>query len=220
MNVFEYLIRADTSRKTRWHDSKSNFVGLAGLLYTPIALGSTGMRYLLGYRPVCPWFPQPAIKALERLMQRDWRILEFGSGMSTIWLASRCDFLHSIEHDATWFANVSALLEQRGLTSRVRYELRDLTSYCDLSEYTNPSIFFDLCIVDGAQRAKCIAQAVSRIKPGGYIYWDNSDNVDDDAREAERHLLEGIKERHGECQYFLGFPPTTFHVTRGMLARL
>ena len=54
----------------------------------------------------------------------------------------------------------------------------------------------------------------------GYIYWDNSDNVDDDAREAEKHLLEGIQERHGECQYFLGFPPTTFHVTRGMLARL
>jgi predicted O-methyltransferase YrrM len=152
------------------------------------------------------------------LIRKESRILEFGSGMSTVWLASRCGFLHSIESDWKWYAAVSQLLKRGELTPHVRYELRDDRGYCDLAEYADG--FFDLCIVDGLRRADCIAQAVSKLRSGGHLYWDNSDFGDGDSLNAGGVLMDAVAGRNGTVQYFVGFPPAAFHVCQGVLARL
>jgi len=218
VNLVRYLIKADPYRRTRLHDQRHNLVGLDGLAYAPAALWWTVLRHLSGYRPALPWIPYQAIRALDRLIREDWKVLEFGSGMSTVWLARRCGFLHSIESDADWFAKVSALLARHNLTSHVRYELRDAGAYSELSDY--PDGFFDLCIVDGAQRAQCMTRSVSKVTLGGYVYWDNSDNTDADAQGAEKALLDAVRAHRGDVTHFLGFPPSTFHVCQGLLARL
>lgn len=49
-----------------------------------------------------------AIKFLENLLKRkaDAKVLEFGSGGSTIWLSKLTKNLTSIEHDGRWFNQV------------------------------------------------------------------------------------------------------------------
>jgi predicted O-methyltransferase YrrM len=219
MNFIEYLLRADAHRRSRLHDMSGNRLGLRQYSEIPIALLTTLMRHAVGYRPSLPWIPVTARRSIEKLLSKDCKVLEFGSGMSTVWLARRTSFVHSIEHDKQWFTSVTALLKERVLEDVVKYDLRPETAaYADLSAY--PDGFFDLCIIDGIHRDQCSEQAVAKIKSGGYIYLDNSDNTEAEARRAEAHLLGVSSARRGISQRFIGFPPTTFHVTQGLLVTL
>src|SRR5438874_4881676 len=123
MNLFERIVRADEYRKTRLHDQKGHRVDLAGLVYAPHSLVTTVLRFI-GYRPLIPWMPYRAARALNRIITREMRVLEFGSGGSTVWLARRAGSVHSIEHEIAWYEQMSDQLRKHRLTN-VTYELRD-----------------------------------------------------------------------------------------------
>jgi predicted O-methyltransferase YrrM len=219
MNLLQYLIKADSHRFSRIHDLMGNRLGLSQYTEIPNALLTTLVRHAFGYRPSLPWIPSTARRALAKSLSNASSVLEFGSGMSTVWLARRAGYVHSIEHDDKWFKSVTALLNERCLENRVKYELRPETAaYADLSAYEDGSL--DLCIIDGIRRDECAEQAVCKIKPGGHIYLDNSDNTDAEARRAESHLLDALSTRRGRFERFIGFPPTTFHVNQGLLVEL
>ena len=82
-----------------------------------------------------------------------------------------------------------------------------------------PDGFFDLAIVDGFQRAAGMRAALPKVRPGGYIYLDNSDNSvsSDDSRYAEDELL--IRSA-GPPRYIVGFPPSSLAASEGLLVRL
>ena len=65
-----------------------------------------------------------------------------------------------------------------------------------------------------------MAPSVSKVKCGGYVYRDKSDNTNADAQGAEKALLDAVRAHRGDVTHFLGFPPSTFHVCQGLLARL
>jgi Methyltransferase domain len=218
MNVFEYAWRADATRRSRLHDLQDHPLPFGQFVEIPLALASVAARWAFGYRPVVPWVPRLARRAIQRVLHPESRVLEFGSGMSTLWLASRCAFVHSIEHDPRWHAVMTERLAAAGVTDRVRYELRDLPSYANLADVGEAT--FDLCVIDGAERAACATNAVNAVRPGGYVYWDNSDNTDPDAVQTGAILHDALARRGGTEQRFLGLPPTTGHVTQGALFRL
>ena len=112
----------------RFHDNKGNRVDGAGLKYAPRALFGAAMRVLFGYRPPLPWLSFRAIRELDALIQSSWRLLEFGSGMSTLWLARRGGFLHSIESDRNWYQQVSRRLKQRLERMGYHVQLEPITS--------------------------------------------------------------------------------------------
>jgi hypothetical protein len=218
MNALEYAWRADPDRRSRLHDLKGNRLPAAQYTEIPVALVSTIARWLFRYRPAVPWIPRPARHAIEQLLRPESKVLEFGSGMSTLWLARRCAEVYAVEHDATWQAVIARRLTDAGLAERVRYELRSLATYADLPSVSDG--YFDYCVIDGAERAACARTAVAKVRRGGYVYWDNSDNTDPDADGTDAVLLAAFAARGGTCQVFIGFPPTTFHVTQGRLYRL
>lgn len=220
MKLFDRAVAAPF-RKSRFHDEKGNPVDIGGLVYAPAALASTLLRVAIGYRPPRPLISYRAAKHLDRLLRKDWRGVEFGSGYSTPWLAKRLGFLLSIEDDPKWHRLVAGLLA--GLApDTVRHELRTSETYVDLAEF--PDGFFDFALVDGSRRADCIAAVVPKICPGGWLYLDNSDKdmtkPDGDLRRAEALLLEHVRRRGGEARYFTDFAPTNFFVEQGLLARL
>jgi hypothetical protein len=49
-----------------------------------------------------PWFTYPATRYLARLVQPQWRVLEYGSGNSTRWWAARVAEVVAVEHDPAW----------------------------------------------------------------------------------------------------------------------
>jgi len=65
-----------------------------------------------------------------------------------------------------------------------------------------------------------MAPSVSKVKRGGYVYRDKSDNTNADAQGAEKALLDAVRSRRGGVPRFLGFSPCTFHVCQELLARL
>ena len=218
MNPVRKLIRGSELRKTRLHDQRGNFVDLASVPYAPRALLSAVARKLFDYRPPRPWISYRAVEFLAAKMKPDWRVIEFGSGMSTLWLAPRCEYLHSIEISKEWYELVSRRL--RG-AKHVRYELRSPLDYCDVSDYPDASV--DLAFVDGAWRQRCVENVVSKIRPGGILYLDNTDLEGNESggeiHQAEAAALSACKARGGTYRYFVDFRPSRFEVTQGLLVQ-
>jgi len=165
-----------------------------------------------GSRPAVPWISYRATRTIKGLARKDWKILECGSGMSTLWLSQHCEFLHSIESNPGWHEKVKSIIEEKGLKN-IKYELRSPETYADFSSYEDG--YFDFVLIDGLKRDACVRNIESKVKPGGYIYLDNTDQEP----QAEKDLLEVIKRRGGSLSYFTDFAPTCFHVTQGALAK-
>src|SRR3954469_11247374 len=57
-----------------------------------------------------PWFTYPAIEYLNQLDLSGKRVLEFGSGFSTLYWAKRCGHVVSIESSKSWFEKMGPKL--------------------------------------------------------------------------------------------------------------
>lgn len=222
MNLATRVIKADPWRKTRFHDLKGARIDARSWLDIPRVLAQCAARELLGYRPALPWISYSAIRHLSRLIQPCWHVLEFGSGMSTLYFARRCAWVHSIESNGEWYQKVQALLESHHLTN-VHLEQRSgaqaaIMAYRDLSAYPDASL--ECVFIDGHARDRCVEAAWRVIKPGGVIYLDNTDlgcQWEDYAR-AEQLLLEGAHARGMRVTFHTGLAPAQFVATQGLLA--
>ena len=221
MNTIEWIIRGEEDKKTRFHDARGNLVDLTGMVSSmPRALLGTLLRKTVGYRPIKPWIAYRAINELEKLIQQDWKILEFGSGMSTVWLANQCLQIHSIEHNRAWYEKVCKIIEDKGVTN-ITYEYRDRDNYTDLSSL--PDNYFDFVLIDGLQRSDCVNSCLSKLKRPGYVYLDNCDKyyVEDGVmKPGEDMLLDIAKEKQGKVKYFTDFAPCQLVANQGLLIEL
>ncbi len=216
------LIKGKDNRRSRLHDQSGQRVGARAWGNLPLALASFLRFRIGGHRPERPWISYTALRRIEGMIRPSWTVLEFGSGMSTPWLARHCGRLHSIESDAQWFMLTQAMLASKGLTN-VELELRATETYHDLSTF--PDAHFDFALVDGIRRADCCRDLVRTIKPGGWVYLDNADRAgatppSGDLAEAKAILTRAAEERGGTCTSFVDFVPTSLVVSEGLLFRL
>ena len=137
------------------------------------------IEYYMRRHPDEPWWTRYANRHLEGLLRSSDTCLEWGSGRSTVWLASRVGQLRSVEHDPDWYERVRALLAERGgdLNS---VQLLDAAS--DNGPHTTPYVRvidefaegeLDVCIVDGEHRAACAVAAVPKLTAGGLLVVDD-----------------------------------------------
>jgi len=130
-----------------------------------------------------PRLNKDTIDYLKKFLNENKKVLEVGSGSSTIWLAKRVKKIVSLEDKRTWYEAVNEKLVKEGL-SNVRVILH--------SDYYKDKIFseiiqneeFDVVLLDGADyrgaRLNCMNQAISFVKPGGIIIVDDSERIDYD----------------------------------------
>lgn len=220
-NIIDRVIRGSPHRKTRFHDEKGQLVDLGGLLYAPAALATAAIKVLSGWRPERPMISFRATRALAALIKPDWHAVEFGSGLSTLWLARRCATLLSVEDNPRWHARVDALLKQNGL-AHVRYELRSEMDFAKLDAF--PDGHFHFALIDGTDRAGCVASVWPKMRAGGIIYLDNSDKdmtrPEGDLRRAEAALRMRADAAGASVQRFTDFSPGNFFAEEGLLVRL
>lgn len=217
------LISGDDLRKSRLHDEKGNFVGLGRLLlHAPAAVATGLLRLTVDYRPPLPWISYSAINVLERFLTKSSRVLEFGSGMSTIWYARRAGEVCSVEDYKPWFDKVSDLLNREHIDN-VKYHLAATPSAYSEFMADDPS-GFDLIMIDGSIRSSCISHAAKMLRPGGIIYLDNSDKDSTsrggDMRLAEKLVMQLASSRKATVTYFTDFAPTQFFVQQGLMVKL
>lgn len=158
-------------------------------LLRPFYLAGRLQNWLYEKRhPDHPWLAPDAIAWLEKNLRPDMRGWEWGSGRSTLWFARRLQHLTSIESDAAWFAQVTRMVREAGLTNT---DLRHLPlDHAEADTYRNeyaplprnpaailadPDASLDFIVVDGWYRPVCARAALSKLKPGGILLIDNTD---------------------------------------------
>jgi predicted O-methyltransferase YrrM len=177
-----------------------------------------------------PWWTFAASQEVSTFLRQrpEARVLEWGSGSSTAWLAKRSASVTSIESDAQWAQMVSAAVLQHvtiiappvpGATTatgarskRWGYQSLDFTAY--VSAIDSVPGDFDLIIIDGRAREECFERALPRLADGGVVVFDNTN------RRRYRRVLRRHREDIGVRMFrgltpILPWPSTTALVTRG-----
>ena len=115
-----------------------------------------------------PWMNEAAVEYYASILKPQMRILEFGSGYSTIWL-EKFDprYLVSYEHDKEWGAALQPYLELCEITRIENYPI-------SLMNVWKPQTF-DLVIIDGINRLKCLYWVLEHdlLAEGGTIVYDD-----------------------------------------------
>jgi predicted O-methyltransferase YrrM len=187
-----------------------------------------------------PWVPFNAMEYMEKLLNKESKVFEFGIGGSTIFFSKRVGELISVEHDSEWFLR----------TEKAMADIKDLkwTGYLKEPQFTgkpitgnggDPSLYtttdeslsglsfkdyvttidkyedkyFDLILIDGRSRPSCFMHALPKIKDSGYIVLDNAE------REAYR-IVEDISKSQGlKIEEFWGPGPYNDHGWRTIFIR-
>lgn len=210
-------------RISRLHDQKGNRIsGRRLLINGPHALTTTLLRVAFGHRPVLPWISYAATATLRSHLRNTSRVLEYGSGMSTLWFAQHSGEVYSVEDCRPWFDRVSSMLKYRRMHNVSYTFAASMAEYVDFQSDNRDG--FDLIIVDGSYRARCVEAASRLLRPGGILYLDNSD-MDSTVsgggmREAESCLIEFARRSSAAIEYFTDFAPAQLFVQQGTLVRL
>lgn len=208
----------DGLRQTRFHDEKGNRIDAAGMVYAPAAFVTAAAKRLFGWRPRRPMISYRAQRVLAARLKPDSLAVEFGSGMSTPWLAVRCGRLVSFEDHPGWAERVRRMLAGSAIDN-VDYRIRPSDAFADVGDLADGSV--DFALIDGTDREGCARAILAKMRVGGTIYLDNSDkdmtNPTGDLRRTEA-LLRGAAEQSGwPIHLFTDFSPTNFFAEQGML---
>ena len=119
-----------------------------------------------------PWLVEQANNILKEFIENPVRILEFGSGFSTLWFLQQENVIElvSVEHSNDWFIKVQSQIK----TEKKHTLIRKDTPYNDIcDDYLDE--YFDIILVDGRNRNKCMQSAIPKLKKGGVLILDNSE---------------------------------------------
>ncbi|MEJ8816953.1 hypothetical protein [Lacibacter sp. H407] len=155
---------------------------------------------ILHYR--IPWLVFSSISFLEKKVNKQMRVFEYGSGGSTLFFSERAAAVVSIEHNPEWYDKVASAIKDLNLLN-IRYSIIEpevtvemaeadctdpqnylscfteykgmrFVAYAEaIDEYADSS--FDLVVVDGRARPSCIAHSIVKVKRGGMLLIDNAD---------------------------------------------
>jgi len=132
-----------------------------------------------------PWITYPAIALLERRVKPNMNVFEFGSGFSTLWWSKRAQSVTAVEHHVGWYERIKGQVPDNATLHHV--ELQEDGEYCRAAAQS-PEKPFHVIVIDGRDRVNCAKNAISALRPGGVIVWDNSDRKR--YRPGTRHLVQ------------------------------
>ncbi|QPF87120.1 hypothetical protein IC762_12825 [Bradyrhizobium genosp. L] len=172
MNFIERVYRADESRKSRFHTATG--VLCADPLELSYAAATTFNRAVFGILAKRPWLVGKALPAIERHVN-DARVFEFGAGMSTLWFSERAASVTSVESNKDWANRINSALATEGKAGVLL--VSDPEEYARRINLSEES--FDIILVDGINRRRCVEEGVPRLRKGGLLILDNTDvNLD------------------------------------------
>ena len=140
-----------------------------------------------------PWYTYPAIDFLYQRNYEGKSVLEFGSGQSTLWWASRAKSVLSIEEDPDWFTRMWTQVPGNVELQCIGTNISTIESFLK-----SRGAKFDVIVVDGNLRREVAALSFPYLLPGGALILDNSEGYG---------FYDEI--RHRSCRKidFFGFAP-------------
>lgn len=116
-----------------------------------------------------PWLTYPAIEFLRSLDLSNKTVFEYGSGIGSVYWASKAKKLTAVESDNDWFKKVKDFGNRR--TTFIFGKSKN--EY--VSAIKGENIKYDIVIVDGVYRKSCANIAAKYLKKDGFIILDNSE---------------------------------------------
>lgn len=125
-----------------------------------------------------PWMSDHAVAALAAVLRPGFRVLELGSGESSLWLSARVCSVLSYETNRKWFAKLQAATEAAGLQNLTLRFCEGSTLLSSLESL--PAGQFDLVIVDHSDstaisRSDTLRAVRRLVSSNGYLLLDDSD---------------------------------------------
>lgn len=160
-----------------------------------------------------PWWNVAATREIANFlsMRSAAKVLEYGAGASTMWLAKRCESIVSVEHDKRW---LDTFKRQTAGQPNVKLLYRPIEDGRDayvraIREFDEQ---FDLIVIDGRHRSACLKEAESRLKRNGVIVFDDSGRSRYRAAITDSPLVET---RHFGRSYCVPYPDYTSLLRHG-----
>jgi predicted O-methyltransferase YrrM len=131
--------------------------------------------------PDWPWWPKDAVLLFNQLIKESDRVLEFGSGRSTFWVAKKCTYITSIENDQNWYNTVKEKISHANLDHKVKLIYAPIAD--GLNAHEQPYLLpvkdididsVDLVIVDGKLRAQATFLSLPLLKSSGILIIDDA----------------------------------------------
>jgi len=117
-----------------------------------------------------PWLTYSFLDFLDGRLNKELTLFEYGAGNSTLFFARQIQFVRSVEHDEKWYNKIKAELPSNVEISYVPVENQQYeTAILEADRY------YDIVLVDGRERLKCLKNAVKRLTPQGVILLDDAE---------------------------------------------
>jgi predicted O-methyltransferase YrrM len=127
--------------------------------------------------PPQPWMSHRAVAYLGRVLRPDQRLLELGSGYSTVWYAARVQEVVSLEDDAAWAEQAGSMIQRRNL-GNARVVATPITIDV-LRSYFHES--WDVVVIDQNEHALSRPDSVEFVtrapRPPSIVVLDDSDRA-------------------------------------------
>lgn len=113
-----------------------------------------------------PWYTYPTISFLNRRLDPEMSVFEYGSGFSTLWFAQRVNEVTGVEHDREWVTKIQPKMPDTGRIvhrgSRAEY-VGDISKHAPV----------DIVVIDGEHRDECVGPAINALSSDGVIILDD-----------------------------------------------
>lgn len=127
-----------------------------------------------------PWLTYPAIDFLGSLSLEGKRVLEFGSGYSTLWWAKHAESVLSFEADRRWMDSMAHRMPPNATVLPLPTDPTDrfhrTVAVDKLLADTLGDQRFDVIVIDGVDRVGTARASLPYLAAGGIVVVDNSDS--------------------------------------------
>ena len=149
-------------------------VGIGGLRRSGFLRSLLTGRPVDGSRRPIPWLTYSAIHQLQKTLRPDDRVVEIGSGNSTLWFAERVAEVRSIETDSEWAQRVNEMLAAAGRENAKVVYAPNFDERLTREMMEKASVIS----IDGGFRCEAAAVAAAHAPHARLIIIDNTDCVE------------------------------------------
>jgi len=165
---------------------------------------SRGQSIDKNQKPI-PWITYPAFYFLRERLTEGINLFEYGSGNSILYYLENKINVFSVEHDYEWFQLIKSKLHSGQLYYRSIFSENEIKAYVEAIR--EPQIKFDVIVIDGRYRRRCMLAATNYLKDTGVIILDNSER-NYYSRGIEYLMREGFKKID-----FWGLAPIAYKIS-------
>jgi hypothetical protein len=122
-----------------------------------------------------PWLSYPLVDFMAARLRKEFSVFEYGGGNSTLYYSARVKEVHVVESDRDWFEKIK---KEAGPNTFAYYQSVDSnpTEYIQKPKQLDKS--FDIIIVDGMERIKCLSFCKEYLTERGVIVADDTNTYD------------------------------------------